>query len=63
MKLDNSELPNEITAKLPATGEYLITIAQPLIVPKNKRYKGNYCLILETTTDSYKTLAPYLWVE
>ena len=63
VKLDRSELPNEITAKLPKTGEYLITVAQPLLVVKNKRYSGEYCLTLEARPETYQTLAPALWVE
>jgi hypothetical protein len=63
VKLDRSELPNEITAKLPKTGEYLITVAQPLLIAKDKRYKGGYCLTLKASPGTYQTLAPYLWVE
>jgi hypothetical protein len=63
LKLDRSELPNEITAKLPATGEYLITIAQPLLVAKAKRYSGEYCLTLKASPVTYHTLVPYLLVE
>ena len=63
VKLDRSELPNEIRAKLPKTGAYLITVAQPLLVVKNKRYSGEYCLTLEATPETYQTLEPALWVE
>ncbi|MEW6584854.1 MAG: hypothetical protein AB1442_04480, partial [Nitrospirota bacterium] len=63
VKLDRSELPNQITATLPKTGEYRIIVAQPILTTKNKRYEGAYCLTLRTTTESYKTLAPALWVE
>lgn len=63
VKLDRSELPNEITAKLPKTGEYLIAVAQPLLVVKNKRYSGQYCLTLEASPETYQTLEPALWVE
>ena len=63
VKLDRSELPNEITAKLPATGEYLITVAQPLLVVKAKRYSGEYCLTLKASPGTNQVLAPYLWVE
>jgi len=63
VKLDRSVLPNEITAKLPATGEYLITVAQPLLVVKTKRYSGEYCLTLKASPGAYQILAPYLWVE
>jgi hypothetical protein len=63
VKLDRSDLPNEITAKLPATGEYLITVAQPILIAKDKRYSGQYCLTLKASLGTYQTLAPALWVE
>ena len=63
VKLDSSVLPNEIKTKLPASGEYLITVAQPLLATQSQRYKGAYCLTLEASPATYQTLAPYLWVE
>jgi hypothetical protein len=63
VKLDRSELPNEITVKLRATGQYLITVAQTLLIAKDKRYSGEYCLTLKALPETYQTLAPYLWVE
>jgi len=63
VRLDRSVLPNEIKAKLPTTGEYLITVAEQPLIAKGERYRGAYCLTLGTTTDNYKTLAPAFWVE
>jgi uncharacterized delta-60 repeat protein len=63
LKLDRSELPNEITAKLPGTGEYLIAVAEQVLTTKDKRYKGNYCLTLKAQPETSQTLAPALWVE
>lgn len=63
LKLDRSDLPNEITAKLPATGEYLITVSEQLLIAKSKRYEGAYCLTLEAAPETSQTLAPALWVE
>jgi hypothetical protein len=63
VKLDRSQLPNEITAKLPKTGEYLITVAEQVLTTKDKRYKGDYCLTLEATPEIYQTLEPFLLVE
>ena len=64
LKLDRSELPNEITAKLPATGEYLITVAEQVLTAKDKRYKGDYCLtLMAASPETYQTLAPFLGVE
>jgi len=61
IKIDRSALPNEITAKLPATGEYLITVAEQLM--KLGRYRGAYCLSLEASQETMRTLKPALWVE
>jgi hypothetical protein len=63
VKLDRSQLPNEITAKLPKTGEYLITVAEQILTTKDKRYKGDYCLTLEATPEIYQTLEPTPLVE
>jgi hypothetical protein len=63
LKLDRSVLPNEITAKLPATGEYLITVAEQPLIAKGERYRGSYCLTLKASPGTYQTLAPALWVE
>jgi len=63
LKFDRSVLPNEITAKLPATGEYLITVAEQLLIAKGERYRGSYCLTLKASPGTYQTLAPALWVE
>jgi len=63
VKLDRSVLPNDITAKLLATGEYLITVAEQPLIAKGERYRGSYCLTLKARPETYQTLAPYLWVE
>jgi len=63
VRLDRSVLPNEITAKLPATGEYLITIAEQILTAKDKRFKGDYCLTLKASPVTYHTLVPYLLIE
>ncbi len=63
LKLDRSELPNEIAAKLPGTGEYLIAVVEQVLTTKDKRYKGNYCLTLKAQPETSQTLAPALWVE
>jgi len=56
-------LPNEITATLPATGDYLITVAEQPKIAKGERYRGAYCLSLEASPEIMGTLKPYLWVE
>lgn len=62
-KLDRSVLPNEIKAKLPATGAYLITVAEQPLIAKGQRYRGNYCLTLKASPGTNQILAPYLLVE
>jgi hypothetical protein len=63
IKTDQSILPNEITAKLPATGEYLITVAEQPKIAKGERYRGAYCLSLEASQETMQTLKPAFWVE
>jgi len=63
IKLDRGQLPNEIKAKLPATGEYLITVAEQPLIAKGERYRGSYCLTLKASPGTYQTFAPFLWVE
>jgi hypothetical protein len=63
VKMDQNILPNEITAKLPATGEYLITVAEQPKIAKGERYRGAYCLSLEASQETMQTLKPAFWVE
>ncbi|MGB9715959.1 MAG: PKD domain-containing protein [Thermodesulfovibrionales bacterium] len=63
LKIDRSELPNEIFAKLPATGEYLIIISEQPKIAKSERYRGAYCLNLKASQETMQTLKPALWVE
>jgi hypothetical protein len=63
VKLDRSALPNKIIARLPATGEYLITVAEQLLTPKGNRYRGKYCLTLGADPKTSQTLAPAVRVE
>jgi hypothetical protein len=63
VKTDQSMLPNEIAATLPATGEYLITVAELPKIAKGERYRGAYCLSLEASQKIMQTLKPALWVE
>ena len=47
-RFDVSDLPNQISAKLPAAGKYLVTVAQE---PKAVRgsFTGNYCVTLQSS--------------
>jgi hypothetical protein len=61
--MDRSELPNKISAKLPATGEYFIIVAEQPKIVKGKKYRGAYCLSLEASQETMQTLKPAFWVE
>ena len=63
IKTDRGVLPNEITAKLPATGEYLITVAEQPKIGRVEKYRGAYCLSLEASQETMQTLKPAFWVE
>ncbi|MFH0870403.1 MAG: PKD domain-containing protein [archaeon] len=63
IKTDISMLPNKITGTLPATGEYLIIVAEQPKIAKGERYRGAYCLSLEASQATMQTLKPALWVE
>ena len=41
IKTEQSSLPNDIAATLPATGEYLITVAELPKIAKGERYRGH----------------------
>jgi hypothetical protein len=56
-------VPNEVTAVLPATGEYLAVVGeQPLIAQRN-RFRGEYCLSVQSSAGAAQTLQPTDWVE
>jgi hypothetical protein len=59
----SSELPNEITATLPATGEYYIIVAEQLRIQRGERFRGSYCLTLESSGDAWQTLKAAQGVE
>jgi streptogramin lyase len=63
IKTDISMLPNKITGTLPATGEYLIIVAEQPKIAKGERYRGAYCLSLEASQATMQTLKSALWVE
>jgi hypothetical protein len=63
VKIDQSSLPNDIAATLPATGEYFITVAELPKIARGERYRGAYCLSLEASQEIMQTLKPALWVE
>jgi hypothetical protein len=63
IKTDIGVLPNEITCTLPATGEYLIIVAEQPKIAKGERYRGAYCLSLEASQATMQTLKSSLRVE
>ena len=66
LRADLSALPNQIKAKLPKTGEYLIIVGEQFNIPRGAAYaayKGNYCLTLKARYETNETLAPFRWVE
>jgi hypothetical protein len=64
-RVDLTELPNGISATLPAAGEYRIgVIEQPdgTLLP-GEIFRGDYCLTLEASQGGSTTLAPTASVE
>jgi hypothetical protein len=62
-RIDRSALVNEITATLPADGGYLIIVAEQPWFFRGKRFRGDYCLTLESSEDASQTLEATYWVE
>jgi hypothetical protein len=65
-RIDRSALPNTITTTLPATGQYRIFVAEQPLFPSfvsGERFRGNYCLSLESSQDAWQTLEPAAWLE
>jgi hypothetical protein len=62
-RLDSSALPNTIQATLPATGGYLLTVAeQPQWAP-GTAFLGVYCVTLESSKEAWESFEPTEWVE
>jgi len=57
---DRSDLPNQVTATLPAAGEFQIVVAQPSSreLAGGRAYQGDYCLTFEATLGAAQTLTP-----
>jgi hypothetical protein len=60
---DRGALPNEIEVDLPATGEYLIIMAEQSRFARGRRYRGDYCLTLDASLKTAQTLKATKWVE
>jgi len=62
-RLDSGAVPNTIQATLPATGSYLLTVAeQPQWAPGTP-FLGAYCVTLQSSQAAWQTLVPTTWVE
>ena len=54
LRLDATNLPNTITATLPWSGKYFVTVAElPL---KAGKFKGDYCVSAKSTQNAWQTL-------
>jgi uncharacterized repeat protein (TIGR01451 family) len=63
LKSDNSALPNEVSATLPAAGEYLVIIAEQPAILSSSRFRGNYCISVQSSGGAAQTLQRTGWVE
>jgi len=63
LKIDNSNLPNKVEAVLPATGEYLAIVAEQPLLARGSRYRGPYCITVQSSGNAAGTLQPTAWVE
>jgi hypothetical protein len=63
VRLDNSALPNTITATLRETGIYSIAVAEHLRLAHGEPFRGPYCLSLASSQNAFQTLAATSRVE
>ena len=56
-------LPRTIAAVLPATGKYLILVAELPRLGRLDSFRGTYCLTLASSVEAYASLTPTRWVE
>jgi hypothetical protein len=63
LKTDNSALPNEVNAVLPITGEYLVIVAEQALILPGSRFRGNYCVSVQSSGNAAQTFQPKKWVE
>lgn len=53
LKGDASALPNSVTATLPRTGTYYVSVAQ--ILMGTQRFSGDYCVSLQSSQNAWQT--------
>jgi hypothetical protein len=63
LKSDNSTLPNEVSATVPAAGEYLVIVAEQPTILSSSRFRGNYCITVQSSGGAAQTLQRTAWVE
>lgn len=63
VRTDSSALPNALQATLPATGPYLVTVAEHFDFPRGSAFRGEYCVTLESSGEAWESFAPTAWVE
>ena len=63
LKTDSGTLPNEVSAVLPATGEYLAIVGELPLIARGNRFRGDYCLSVQSSASAAQTLQPTGWVE
>lgn len=62
-EIDRSDLPNEITVTMPASGKYSILVIEQACRHNIDKFTGDYCLSLESSLDAWQTLEDTYWVE
>ena len=63
VRTDGSALPNTLQATLPATGRYVLTVAEQPQWALGEAFRGEYCVTLESSQQAWQTLVPTAWVE
>ncbi len=54
-RFDAGDIPNEVSAKLPAAGRYLVVVAEEPKFARGIRFTGNYCVTLESSMKASST--------
>lgn len=63
LKLDRSDLPNQVDPALPRTGTYQVIVGEEPKILRGKQFRGNYCLSLDGPPGALETFKPTAWVE
>lgn len=63
LKLDRSDLPNQVDLSLPITGTYQVIVGEEPQFLRGKQFIGHYCLNLDAPQGALETVNPTAWVE